>query len=268
MRKHRYTPAQIEFLEMNIKGRHIEDLTTLFNRRFKLSLTSCSIKNAAKNRGLKSGYKHKPVHNLLFTEKHVKFLAKIVPGRHYSEIVELFNNRFGLSCTMEQLRGLCKRRGIQTGITGHFPKGHTPFNKGRKGIWYAGCEVSWFKPGQKSFNYRPIGSERINFDGYVEVKVSNTKRPPQRRWRVKHRLIWEAANGKIPKGHVVIFADGNKLNLALDNLLLITREELAVMNHCGLISTHKNLTRTGKMVADLKMAIAARKRGAKKRRSG
>jgi hypothetical protein len=94
--------------------------------------------------------------------------------------------------------------------------------------------------------------------GYAEVKTGHSV------WERKHTVIWKTANGKIPKGHVVIFADGNTRNLSLDNLLLVSRKELAVMNKNGLIFPHKGLTMTGKAIADLKMAITKRKRKVKK----
>lgn len=40
-----------------------------------------------------------------------------------------------------------------------------------------------------------------------------------------HRLIWEEANGKIPPDYVVIFKDGDKENLAIENLSCLHREE-------------------------------------------
>ena len=47
----------------------------------------------------------------------------------------------------------------------------------------------------------PIGAERF-WDGYWYVKI---KHPNV--WRCKHILLWENANGKIPKGHRLIFLD-------------------------------------------------------------
>ncbi|MDR0639535.1 MAG: HNH endonuclease [Spirochaetaceae bacterium] len=111
------------------------------------------------------------------------------------------------------------------------------------------------KKGGRPWNWRPAGSGRINTEGYAEVKV----REPDK-WQAKHTLIWEAANGKVPKGHTVIFADGNRQNLKLTNLLLVSRSELAVMNRRGLIFGNAELTRAGKQVADLKMLIAVRKK--------
>jgi hypothetical protein len=88
----------------------------------------------------------------------------------------------------------------------------------------------------------------------VRVKTRNP-----RTWKFKHRLIWEKAHGKIPRDHVVLFADGDKLNFALNNLLLVSRRELSVMNKQGLICNHRDLTLAGKAIADIKILIADRK---------
>jgi hypothetical protein len=74
-------------------------------------------------------------------------------------------------------------------------------------------------------------------------------------WKVKKTIIWEAANGPIPKGYVVIFADRNKSNFDLDNLLLVSRKELMIMNRKSLIFPDQDLTKTGKAIAGLHMAI-------------
>lgn len=49
-----------------------------------------------------------------------------------------------------------------------------------------------------------------------------------------HKVIWERANGRpVPRGHVVRFADGNKNNLAPDNLRLATRNDVARENQAA-----------------------------------
>jgi hypothetical protein len=106
--------------------------------------------------------------------------------------------------------------------------------------------------------YRPVGTERLNNDGYFEVKIRDPKT-----WKHKHVIIWEKAHGKVPKGHVIMFADGNKLNVSLSNLLMVSRRELAVMNRCGLISGDKDLTKAGKSIAAIKILIGERERVAK-----
>jgi hypothetical protein len=43
--------------------------------------------------------------------------------------------------------------------------------------------------------------------------------------RVLQRVIWEEANGPVPPGCLIIFADGDKRNCALENLACKTRSE-------------------------------------------
>lgn len=71
---------------------------------------------------------------------------------------------------------------------------------------------------------KPIGTERISKDGYLERKINNDL-PFQRRWRAVHLLVWETKHGKLPAGHCIIFKDGDKRNLRLSNLKMITRAE-------------------------------------------
>lgn len=60
----------------------------------------------------------------------------------------------------------------------------------------------------------------MNVGGYVEVKVAEPNK-----WRLKHRFVWEEAHGPIPPGHNIQFRDGNRQNLSLGNLYMISRAE-------------------------------------------
>jgi hypothetical protein len=90
----------------------------------------------------------------------------------------------------------------------------------------------------------PVGSERVNGDGYVDIKVSDPNK-----WRAKHLIVWESHNGKVPVGHVVIFGDRDNRNFDPVNLILITKSQLATMNQKGLIFDDAESTRTGAMIA-------------------
>jgi hypothetical protein len=193
-----------------------------------------------------------------YTPEEIRFIKSEIAGRSYAELTELFNQRFGLSVTVGQMKSFRGNYGLRNGRDFRFPPGHVPFNKGRKGVNQGGIETQ-FKPGQMPHNYQPVGTERINTDGYAEVKIRNPKT-----WKAKHLIIWEAAYGTVPKGNVIIFADGNRLNLSLDNLLMVSRSELVVMNRWRLIFKHADSTKVGKTIADIKIKIADRKRGMKK----
>jgi hypothetical protein len=189
----------------------------------------------------------------------IRFLERKAAGRSYAELTELFNRRFGLSFTVNRLTATLGRLELTNGRDGRFRPGNIPPNKGKKGIRVS--RETEFKKGNRPWNWRPVGSERINADGYAEVKIRNPNM-----WKAKHRIIWEKARGKIPRGGVIIFADGNKLNMRLNNLLLVSRSELSVMNHLGLMSSYGKLTEIGKSIADIKLLIADRKRQSKKRK--
>jgi hypothetical protein len=77
-------------------------------------------------------------------------------------------------------------------------------------------------------------------------------------------MIWEAANGPVPKGHVILCADGNRHNIDLDNLLLVSRKELVVMARLGLITSDTDLTKTGKTLAEVILLANERERELKK----
>jgi hypothetical protein len=185
-----------------------------------------------------------------------EYLKGITPGRCYKEIQELMNKKFALEFTINQIKGAIGRYKLNTGRTGRFEKGNVPFNKGIKGSCAAGCEKTWFEKGNKPKNYMPIGSQRVNGDGYVDIKIADPNK-----WKGKHILIWENHNGPVPKGHAVIFGDGNPRNFNPDNLIMVSRKQLLVMNRNNLIQNDADLTRTGVIIADLHLRISKRKKG-------
>jgi hypothetical protein len=197
-----------------------------------------------------------------FTVKEIRFLERKIPGRSLADMTALFNARFGLELTEGQIGNALSRHGLRSGRDCRFRPGQVSHNKGKTGC-YPGCEKGHFKKGNRPWNWKPVGSERVNADGYTEVKVRNPKK-----WKCRHILVWEAANGKVPKGRVIIFADGNRSNPKLENLLMVSRSELAVMNHLGLISGCAEGTKAGKLIADIRMKAAELKRGTGKRKTG
>ncbi len=125
------------------------------------------------------------------------------------------------------------RKGDNVGAATRFKPGLTPWNKGQKHPSTGRSIDTQFKPGNRSGKaleiYQPIGAERLSKDGYLERKIHDG-RPRHRRWRAVHLLEWEAINGPLPAGHAVVFRDGNKRNITIDNLELVTRAELMRRN--------------------------------------
>lgn len=112
----------------------------------------------------------------------------------------------------------------QHGGATRFKKGGTSWNLGKKGLDFGGKETR-FKPGASPHNYMPVGSEKIA-DGYVWVKLADPKT-----WKQKHHIVWKDIHGEYPKkGFVLHFKDGNRLNIAPDNLELLSRKEWILRN--------------------------------------
>lgn len=112
-----------------------------------------------------------------------------------------------------------------------------------------------FKTGHAPCRYSPVGTEKVNIEGYILIKTADPNT-----WERKHVKIYKEAYGEIPKGQIVIFADGNKRNFNIDNLLLITRRELVTLNRNRLIKSNSDLTKTGLLIADIHIKINERKR--------
>jgi len=105
--------------------------------------------------------------------------------------------------------------------------GSTSWNKGRKLPSRGRTLETQFKPGRKPKNWKPVGSTRTTRDGYTEIKIAEGLYM----WRPLHRENWKKKYGKYPpRGHAILFIDGNKQNCSIDNLKLVTRKELMLQN--------------------------------------
>ncbi|MGD9862561.1 MAG: HNH endonuclease [Pseudodonghicola sp.] len=135
--------------------------------------------------------------------------------------------------SMDNLKGLCTRKGWGTGRTGCFEPGQIPPNKGHKGYCAPGSEKGWFKKGARHGKaralYKPIGTERLSKDGYLERKVHD-EMPLQSRWRAVHLIRWEEVNGPLPERHCLKCIDGDKTNTDPDNWACIPRALLPKLN--------------------------------------
>ena len=182
----------------------------------------------------------KPQHK--WTNEEKEYLASIVKGSTYEEITKQMNDKFEYDFSEEQIKGMMYRNKLTTGTGGYFKKGSTPWNKGLKG--YMGANKTSFKKGTIPPNQVPIGTESITKGGYIKVKVGEPNK-----WKLKQRYIYEQHYGEIPKGHNVIFADRNIRNFDINNLVLVSKAEMLILNNNKLIFEDKELTKVGVNIA-------------------
>lgn len=168
-----------------------------------------------------------------WTQEEIDTLSRMYPNHYASEIAVILGRGVSsIHCKAHSLGLVSSREKIQrTGyeasrtpasIAARFQKGSVPMNKGKKlsPEIYAKCQPTMFKKGQTPINHREVGSERVNVDGYIEIKVAEPNR-----WRLKHRIIWEQVNGAIPKGYNVQFKNHNPQDCRIENLYLISKAE-------------------------------------------
>lgn len=190
--------------------------------------------------GRPEGSKNKTFHK--WTEEEKEYLASIVKGNSYKEIAREMRGKFGYDFTDNQIKGAMTRYKLTTGTMGYFRKGSTPWNKGLKG--YMGANKTSFKKGTIPPNQVPVGNESLTKGGYIKVKIADPNK-----WELKHRLIYKQHHGEIPKDKNVIFADTNIYNFDIDNLILVSKAEMLIMNNNKLIQEDKELTKVGVNIA-------------------
>lgn len=174
----------------------------------------------------------------IWTQEEIDILQKLYPNTRTQDIADILNvslrtvyhkaKYLGLYKSEDWIREELNRQGDRLRTVGNpaqFKKGHVSWNKGKKGVCTGGMETQ-FKPGNVPHTTKPIGSERISQDGYLERKVTN-EGPARFHYKFVHRIIWEEAYGPIPKTHKVTFKNGNRLDVRLENLELITMADHA-----------------------------------------
>lgn len=171
----------------------------------------------------------------LLTEEQGNFVKKHAQNMSNKELANLVNATFNLNLSRIQLKNWKVHRHI---------KGKTE------------CR---FVKGQKPPNWRPVGATRTRSDGYNFTKVKN-KGTAQERWKLTHRLLWEKANGPIPKGYSLIFLDQDPTHISLDNLALVSKGECMIANKNKLLFSDKELTYSGLQIAKLKQKTSELKK--------
>ena len=248
-----------DFIRANVDGCTTQDLAAMVNEHFGEQLfTPATMKNYKANNKLRSGTpcglpKGHP--SDVFPQPVADYIRSNYIGVGNQELADRVNTAFGTTYTRKQICAYKKNHGLTSGLTGRFEKGCVSHNKGKKGQCAAGSEKGWFAGGHTPHNKLPVGTVLTKTDGYLWRKIGEGSRD----WRQEHRLVWEAANGPVPKGHVLIFKDNDKMNCALDNLALISLAENAQMNTRKLRSTVPEHTETGILMAKIHNAVRQRR---------
>ena len=274
---YRYPPEVIELVKEYAPKLRDKELAALVNDRLGTSFTAQSMKSFRGNHRIKNGK------GPLTSEEFWRYQTKYPQGMYEyirdnswgvssAEMAQRVKERFGYEMTPTCMKQFRQRNHIKSGETGWFLKGHPPATKGMtleqicKGDTekLARIRATQFKKGHTPLNQLPVGAVTV-VNGYKLRKKQMTGGQWER-WEMLHRAIWEEHNGPIPEDSVVVFKDGDPLNCELENLMLVTRAQHAVMVHKGYRSADPDITETGAALAALEIAVNKKKKERKKRK--
>lgn len=253
----KWTQAELDFLRDNYeKLSHAEMAARLRSRSTNAVKTKCAV----------LGFVNiKP----RWTTEDIEYLKEFYPNTNSKDLAEKLGRSILSVYQTARILGLYKSkewiarnarenmmRPDHPGKTTQFKKGQTSWNKGKKGLRFAGSEKGYFQKGHTPHNSVPVGTESV-IQGYVKVKIAEPNV-----WERKQRLIWKQNFGEIPENHRIIFKDGNPLNFALENLECLSVEDIARRN--SIHNLPDDLKKTIQTLGQLKRKINRRIKNAEK----
>lgn len=257
----------VEWLRDNTPGRTTKELAALINqqgfeKKYGMVFTEDIVKGAKNRYGFKSGTPagNPKGHSSKWPNGMEEYIRGIAAGKDAVEIAEAVSGHFGIDFSVSQCQAYKKNHGIVSGLDCRFKPGDEPVNKGRKisPELYEKIRGTMFRKGNVPANHMEVGEYTHTTDGYLIRKVQE-QGTQRERFEFVHRKVWEEHNGSVPAGKMVSFLDGNKDNCAIENLVLIDKQENLELNRRNLRFSDAEYTRVGLTIAKMRVAVHQRK---------
>lgn len=252
-RRNSWTPAEEAWLREvyphhfndEIAAMHAERFPDRPRRSAKAINSRAKVYKLHKADGFDRAARAKEARRTMWPPERVEWLRSYAPGHDIYEIIDEFERLYGIRMTKCSMKNAKHRYGAKSGTNvGQFSKGQEPPNKGK--TWdemgvseraRANMRRNQFKGGNVPHNGAaiPLGTERVDPDGYVYVKTSMLSSEPCKNdcWTLKHRVVYEREVGTIPDGCMVVFADHDNGNFDPSNLVAVPRELWATIKKRG-----------------------------------
>ncbi|MDL2292253.1 HNH endonuclease [Acholeplasma sp. OttesenSCG-928-E16] len=219
-----YTEEVRKFILGIYKGKSHKEIATLVNKQFNLNLTEFGISTYLSRNGLRTERAFR------YSEEMKEFIKKIHKGKSYQEIKDLFNEKFDVDKTINEIKCFCQDNDMKNGVDCRFQKERIPTNK------------------------IPVGTERFrkHYEKtylYIKIKEPNI-------WVLKHRYLYEKTYGPIPKNMKLLFLNGDTMDVRIENLKLVSYAEELILNRQKLIFNDPEFTKTGINIAKVILKAA------------
>ena len=276
----RKTAEEVEWLRAHAEGRTCPELARMFRERFGWAPTTESLYSWLHENGFRP-----PGARRRLSEDEDAFLRSFIPGHTRRQVADAFNARFPQPITPGFVKRFSARTGVRSGLTAaefRFRPGQDGWNKGMRQEDYMSpdaierSKATRFRKGDRPWNELPIGSEFVDGDGYVYVKVRDGLRAgrfaPGRsgNWVPKQAVVYEETHGApAPADCVLAFADGDKGNFTPENIVAVPRSVWTVINCRHLPYHDADTLRVAMATAEvMSAAYAAEKRLRKEKGDG
>lgn len=221
-----YTYDQVDWLFKQYKKYNsYRDLRNDFNIRFNTNKSVCAIQQyMTKNLKIRL-VTSKTAEQ--YTEEQEKWLIDNYSYySSYEELTSAFNRTFRRTKPVSSVREKCTKQLNLTGMNniGRYQSGHIQEQ----------C---------------PIGTIRKCSNGYSYIKVMDNQQSyisgySEPYWLPVQKKVWQDHYGEVPKGKMIIFLDGNRDNLDIENLYCIDRRISAIMAKNNWYTTSREHTLT------------------------
>ena len=246
MGRYAYTPEQNMWLGEHFPIMGNNDLARAFTEKFGEEMTPSAAKAGGNNRHIRKlpeVKKAAQAANNKYSQEQLDYLREIIPGRPWTEIRDLYQERYGETLTEPMIAGVKNKIGVLSGtIGGRFRKGVAPTNKGKtwdeQGIpkeVQERIKRTCFKKGElNAYNQGRLKNlldvRRTEYGDIIYVNPRNAKYPA-RRWIPLGQFVWMQHHGmEWPEGHVLVYADHDCFNVDPENIFAVPKSVKLCIN--------------------------------------
>lgn len=185
-----------------------------------------------------------------YTEEQKQFIRDHVKGTSDKDLAELFNKQYSTNRTAYHMHAFKINNHLKNGIDTKFKKNH---DRGHR-----------FKKGCQPQDTAPIGTLR-NHRNCWWIKCRQYASATNDNWKQYHIFLWEIANKqKVPDGYFVMFLDGDRDHVCLENLILVPADEKMIADVRIGMTKNSELNKTILNLAKLQMTISKRQKSKNK----